>query len=115
MSAVPSVLSLSRPGRQKQSPCWDEMGWDNRVKDMRLGAAAPLSPTALSHGVGDRDTHSSWVMSSSPSSSCGSWYRTIGRLHSDCICMEQPPHHGRDVPTPQTSHSVTTTTPKHNL
>lgn len=67
---------------------------------MRLEAAAPLSHTALSHGAGDRDTHSSWVMSSSPSSSCGSWYRTMGRLHSDCICKEQPPHHSRDVPTP---------------
>lgn len=86
-----SALSISRPRRLKQSPCWDEMGWDIKVRGMGLGAAAPLSPTALSHSTGDRDTHSSWVMSSSPSSSCGSWYRMMGRLHSDCICMEQQP------------------------
>lgn len=68
---------------------------------MRLGAAAPLSPTAPGQGAGLRDTHSSWVMSSSPSSSFGSWYRMMGKLHSDCICKDGATiMAGMDVPTP---------------
>lgn len=56
---------------------------------MHGGGMQPQRRWVTVGGEGDRDTHSSWVMSSRPSSSCGSWYRTMGRLHSDCICTEQ--------------------------